>query len=76
MLNLFILIILNDFEQYNLNDDNPVEDFKKNLTSFKSTWEIYTTEYMGLKMHERFLLLFLQDLKPPLGNYKYYIKIV
>jgi len=31
MLNLFILIILNDFEEFNLTKDNPVECFKDNL---------------------------------------------
>lgn len=31
MLNLFVLIILNDFEEYNLNTNNPLENFKKNL---------------------------------------------
>lgn len=38
MLNLFVLIILNDFEAYNLKDDNPVELFKENLENFRSIW--------------------------------------
>lgn len=38
MLNLFVLIILNDFEAYNLKDDNPVELFKENLENFRTIW--------------------------------------
>jgi len=31
MLNLFVLIILNDFEEYNIKTDNPIEEFSENL---------------------------------------------
>lgn len=38
MLELFVLIILNDFEEYNLKDDNPIEQFKENLEIFRFSW--------------------------------------
>lgn len=31
MLNLFILIVLQDFEEFHLKKDNPMEEFKENL---------------------------------------------
>lgn len=47
MLNLFVLIILNDFEEYNLNKDNPVEKFKDNLEKFKEIWSEFSKDYKG-----------------------------
>lgn len=38
MINLFILVILNDFEEFHLKTDNPVEKFQTNLESFMSIW--------------------------------------
>ncbi len=47
MLNLFILIILNDFEEYNLKDNNPIEEFKENLDNFRSVWLTYSKKFKG-----------------------------
>lgn len=38
MLNLFILIILNDFEEFNLKEDNSIDQFKDNLDQFINSW--------------------------------------
>lgn len=38
MLNLFILIILNDFEEFNLKEDNSIDQFKVNLDKFILSW--------------------------------------
>jgi len=38
MLNLFILIILNDFEEFNLKEDNSIDQFKDNLDQFNNSW--------------------------------------
>lgn len=68
MLNLFILIILNDFEEYNLKDDNPVELFKENLENFRISWGIFSYDYKGKKIKERNLVPFFMSLNPPLGT--------
>lgn len=67
LLNIFILIIIQDFEEYNLKDNNPVEEFKDNLDHFKSIWNNHTKEYAGLRMHQKNLFAFFRDLRPPLG---------
>lgn len=38
MLNLFVLVIIQQFELYYLSDDNVLEKFKVNLELFKKTW--------------------------------------
>jgi hypothetical protein len=58
MLNLFILIILNDFEEYNLNKNNPVEEFKENLESFRISWNTFTQDTQGKKIKEKNLINF------------------
>ena len=52
MLNLFILIILNDFEEFNLKEDNPIDVFKENLDNFRSIWVKYTKQHDGTKIHK------------------------
>jgi hypothetical protein len=46
------LIILNDFEEFNLKEDNPVEQFKDNLESFRKTWALFTKEFYGKKIRD------------------------
>jgi hypothetical protein len=41
MLNLFILIVLQDFEEYNLKKDNPLDEYKESLEKFKVVWGRY-----------------------------------
>jgi hypothetical protein len=38
MLNLFILVIITQFETYYVSDDNPIKKFSKNLELFMKTW--------------------------------------
>ncbi len=47
MFNLFVLIILNDFEEYNIKTDNPVEEFKENLEHFRYSWAQYSKDFKG-----------------------------
>jgi hypothetical protein len=44
MLNLFILVIIQQFELYYLQEDNVLEKFKENLELFKKTWTKFTRE--------------------------------
>lgn len=47
MLNLFILIILNDFEEYNLKSGNSVELFNERIQIFNKCWNVYSKDYKG-----------------------------
>jgi hypothetical protein len=42
MLNLFILVILTQFEMYYMSDDNPIKKFSKSLNVFMETWIKFT----------------------------------
>jgi hypothetical protein len=44
MLNLFIMVIIQQFEKYYLSDDNVMEKFKANLELFKTTWTKFTRD--------------------------------
>jgi hypothetical protein len=66
-LNLFILIIIQDFEEYNLKPNNPIEEFNDNLVHFKDIWNKFSKENAGLRMHQKWLFPFMKELKPPLG---------
>ena len=44
MLNLFVLIILEQFDKYYLPKDNIIAKFKKNLQNFKDTWKNFTLD--------------------------------
>jgi len=42
MLNLFILVIIQQFSKYYLEADNPLSRFEEDFEDFKNAWEIYT----------------------------------
>lgn len=67
MLNLFILIILNDFEEFNLKQNNPIEEFQDNLENFRQNWVEFTHEHKGEKISAKDIIPFLRKLNPPLG---------
>eukprot|EP00347_Sterkiella_histriomuscorum_P015163 403358079 len=67
MLNLFILIILQQFDQYYLPQENVIQKFKDNLEYFKTTWKKFSIKYGGLKIRESLLIKFFQSMNEPLG---------
>jgi hypothetical protein len=50
MVDLFVLIILQQFDLYYLPDDNVLDRFKNDVTSFKYTWKRYAAEWDGFKI--------------------------
>jgi len=68
MLNLFILVILQQFDKYYLPKDNVMAKFKRDLQNFKDTWKDFTMErYSCIKIKESMLVPFFQKLREPLG---------
>lgn len=53
MLNLFILIILQQFEDNFLNEDNPISNFEERESNFKKLWIKMTIENRGIKMKDK-----------------------
>jgi hypothetical protein len=67
LLNLFILIILQQFDMYYFNTENVLASFGKDLIKFKETWLKYSTEHSGIKIPSDRLTQFFKDLEGNLG---------
>lgn len=67
MLNLFILVVLEEFETYYVNPINPINTFKEDVERFKSAWKTFSLRYEGLKIRENTLIPFFSSFKEPLG---------
>ena len=67
LLNLFILVILQQFDKYYLPDDNVLQSFKKDLEIFKVTWTTFAREFNGIKIKDHWLVDFFYSVPPPLG---------
>jgi hypothetical protein len=67
MLNLFILVILQQFDEYYLASSSPIASFKSYLEQFKEVWSKLPTSHGSLKLKETFLVDFLMQLESPLG---------
>jgi hypothetical protein len=67
MVDLFVLIILQQFDLYYLPDDNVLDRFKNDLMTFKHTWKKYSSEFDGFKIRGLDINKFMKDLKGDLG---------
>lgn len=67
MLNLFILMIIQQFEKYYFNEDNAVNNFKKNLIEFRKIWSEFSELSLGFNIPSKKLVEFYLKLQPPLG---------
>ena len=52
MLNLFVLVILQQFNTYYVPADSVISKFKDNLEHFKQVWKNFSIRYGGLKVKE------------------------
>lgn len=67
MVNLFILIILQQFDLYYLPDDNVLDRFKTDVMNFKFVWKSYSADFEGFKIRGNDVQKFFKDLKGDLG---------
>jgi len=67
MLNLFILVIIQQFEKFYLEEDNPLTRFKDDLENFMKVWIRFTERYQCIKIKENQLLAFFKKLPQALG---------
>jgi hypothetical protein len=63
MVDLFVLIILQQFDLYYLPDDNVLDRFKRDLDNFKFVWKKYSQEFDGFKIRGKDVQKFFMDLK-------------
>lgn len=67
MINLFILVLINQFEEYHLHQDNPLHTYKDYLDKFVKTWGTFTYRYDGIKIEASKLKKFFCKLPKPIG---------
>lgn len=68
MLNLFILVIIMQFEKYYIADDNAIKKFKVNCETFMKTWVDFTaTKSRCVRLREKQLFVFFRRLPMPIG---------
>lgn len=69
MLNLFILVLIEQFSSSINHSHNPVEEFNNNLNMFQICWAKYTKKYKGIKMNYADLMDFFQLIGTDLGGF-------
>ena len=62
MLNLFILVIIQQFSKYYLEDDNPLSRFEEDFEDFKCAWQIFTERYQCTKIKTKQIPAFFKKL--------------
>jgi hypothetical protein len=70
MLNLFILVILQQFELYYIPENNSLKDFGKDLLKFKEVWFTYSGEFEGIKIKHTCLEQFFSEMGGKIGMIK------
>lgn len=69
MLNLFVLVILDQFDANYNNPDNPLQlqNFQEDMEKFKEVWVSMTAKDYGIKINQKNLVDFFLKLNQPLG---------
>lgn len=67
MVDLFVLIILQQFDLYYLPTDNVLDRFKTDVNSFKVTWKKFSADFDGFKIRGNDVQKFMKELKGDLG---------
>lgn len=67
MLNMFTLVVTQQFKEFYFTNDNPITSFEELAEIFRKPWNSYTSYYNGKKIKERNLVEFFSFLEAPLG---------
>ena len=67
LLNLFILVIIQQFEKLYLDSDGPLLLFNRDFEIFAEVWVRYTERHKCLKLRDRYIFDFLKHVPAPLG---------
>ena len=67
MFNLFILIILDMFDQCALTKNNLLNNYKTDIIIYQNTWSTFPTQNNGENIHLRYLMDFLKEIDAPFG---------
>lgn len=67
--NLFILVLLQQFDESEVSTKNSLEEFREYVSDFRKAWFECTEKFNGKKMSRANLLCFFQKLDEPLGTF-------
>ena len=67
ILNLFIMVIIQNYEDFELNPNSSLHVFTKQVRKFNKAWEKYSSFSHGLKINHKSLMDFMNDLGPVIG---------
>ena len=67
MLNLFVLIIIEQFDKYDPTKENPMQIYQERLQEFESKWTDATVNQKCEYLKEGELINFYKSLKPNIG---------
>ncbi|CAD8104211.1 unnamed protein product [Paramecium primaurelia] len=70
LLNLFVLGLVEQFEQFFMLQNSMIQTYVENVDKIKTIWCKYSSETQGQAMHYKFLCRFLMDIGKPLGGGK------
>ena len=62
MLNLFILVIIQQFSKYYIEEDNSKQRFEDDFEAFKLAWEDFSEHYECLKIRQKDVPKFIMKL--------------
>ena len=62
MLNMFQLVVMQQFEEYYINEDNALNSFDTSKEPFKITWNLFTIKEEGQKIKSSKLVSFFKIL--------------
>lgn len=71
LLNLFILGLIEQFEQFFNVQNSSIQTYIENIDQIKTVWCKYSYDRHGAKMHIKFLAKFLIEIGEPLGGGPY-----
>ena len=67
MLNMFGMVVVQQFEKFYMNSDNPLNSFEEVAYDFRKTWSHFTAKQKGTKIKYTDVYNFFVCLKSPLG---------
>ena len=69
MLNLFTMVTIQQYEEFNSKDENPIEKFEDLITYFKESWNKFSAyKDKGYRIKNANLVYFFNELQGELSN--------
>lgn len=67
LFNIFVLIVVQQFEENYICSDNPLQHYNADIKTFKEKWVSNTFKQNGLRLNQTDIIKLFLNLPPPLG---------